>query len=514
MPFLRKAQRNGARVVVIDPVRSRTARTADWHVSPLPGTDGALALALAHVIVDEGRHDEAWLEENAAGWPAFRERIADYSPDRVAIITGIPQEDIIRLARIYANTHPALIKIADGINRNFNGGQNVRAICSLPALTGQYGLSGGGLAYSSSGYTQWDDDAVNKWIECPPPGRMVNMNRIGAALFGEVDDPPIMSLFVFGANPATSAPNSGRVIEGLKRDDLYTIVHELFMTDTAEYTDLVLPATSQLEQTDLHRAYGHSLLTYNRQAVKPLGECRSNWELITSLAEVMGFDEPRLKQSPDEVIDEDLKATSFLNQGSERITLEQVKRDRMVQTPGGDDIPFSGGDGLGIHFPTPSGKVELYSSTLAKEGLDPLPGWVQWNDSIDKRHKTPREIMQTNPLYLVSAASHYSVSSSFANRSVFQNREGPPSVLIHPRDANERGIRQGEMIRVENDLGWVRLKVSVSEAVRPGVIASPKGHWSKLNHGRNINWTTPDSLADLAGQCTFQSNLVWVGPID
>ncbi len=212
MPVLKQAQRTGCQLVVIDPRRTPSARGADLHLAPRPGTDGALALGLAHVLVVEARHDEAWLAAHTVGWPQLRERIAAFPPDRVAAITGLTQEEIVDLARLYATRRPSLIKIADGINRNLNGGQNVRAICALPALTGQYGVRGGGLAYSTSGYLQWDKNAVQHWEGCPPPGRVVNMNRLGAALLGEAADPPIQALYVFGANPAASSPNAGRIV--------------------------------------------------------------------------------------------------------------------------------------------------------------------------------------------------------------------------------------------------------------------------------------------------------------
>jgi anaerobic selenocysteine-containing dehydrogenase len=215
MPLLRQAQHQGTKLIVIDPRRTLTARGADWHLAPLPGTDGALALGIGHALVKEGRHDEGWLNAHTIGWRALRERLMEFPPERVAALTGLPREDIVKLAGMYADVRPGLIKIADGINRNRNGGQNVRAICALPALTGQYGVKGGGLAYSTSGYLQWDREALHHANECPPPGRTVNMNRLGAALLGECANPPIQSLYVFGANPATSSPNAGRIVEGL-----------------------------------------------------------------------------------------------------------------------------------------------------------------------------------------------------------------------------------------------------------------------------------------------------------
>jgi anaerobic selenocysteine-containing dehydrogenase len=502
MPLLRQAQHAGCRVVVIDPRRTLTAQGAEWHLAPRPGTDGALALGLAHVLVAEGLHDAAWLEAHTVGWPELCDRLAEFPPERVAAVTGLAKQGIIDLARLYGTTRPGLIKIADGINRNRNGGQNVRAICALPAVTGQYGARGGGLAYSTSGYLKWDTAAVHHWEGCPRPGRNVNMNRLGAALLGEAKDPPVMALYVFGANPATSSPNAGRIVEGLRREDLFTVVHELFLTDTADYADIVLPATSQLEHTDVHKAYGQTLLAYNRPAIAPLGECKSNWEVMRLLARALGFEEPGLHQSPDEVIDEVLTATARTNPFLRGITLEQLKADGAVPLRLDGSPPFDGG-----RFPTPSGKVELYSQTLAAAGLDPLPGrFADWNE-------TPQGADERNPaeaLALLSGASHHFVSSSLANQGGLLARAGTPFVEIHPQDAGPRGIRSGDDVVIENARGWCRLRAVVTEAVCPGVMVSPKGRWAKRDHGRNVNWTTSDALADMAGQSTFHSNRVWV----
>jgi anaerobic selenocysteine-containing dehydrogenase len=502
MPFLRRAQRNGCRLVVIDPRRTLTARGADWHLAPLPGSDGALALGLAHLLVAEGLHDESWLQAHAIGWPLLRERLADFPPQRVAAITGLAEADIRRLAHLYGTVRPGLIKIADGINRNCNGGQNVRAICALPALTGQYGLRGGGLAYSTSGYLQWNKEAVHHAAECPPPGRRVNMNRLGAALLGEATDPPIQALFVFGANPAASSPNAGRIALGLRRADLFTVVHDLFLTDTADYADLVLPAPSQLEQTDLHKAYGHGLLTYNRPAIAPLGECKSNWEVMGLLAQAMGFTEPWLHQTPDEVIEEVLTATAVHNPALRGITLERLKAEGAVPLAVDGLTPFAN-----HHFPTPSGKVELFSQALADEGIDPMPG--NFTERPDQASEPGYEGPSAS-LNLLSGAAHHFVSSSLASQPGLLKGEGEPVVEIHPTDAAERGIKHGDLVIVANSRGWCRLRAVVTEAVRPGVVASPKGRWCKKSGGRNVNWTTSDALADMAGQSTFHSNRVWL----
>ncbi len=505
MPFLLKARRNGAQIVVIDPRRTRTAQKADWHLAPLPGTDGVLALGLAHIIVEQGQQNEAWLLTHTVGWSKYKQRLAEYPPERVAALTGLPAENIYGLAQLYGQIKPGLIKIADGLNRNLNGGQAVRAICALPAVTGQYGQKGAGLAYSNSGYLAWDDEAINKWSQCPPPGRWVNMNRLGAALLGEVQDPPVKSLFVFAANPAASSPNTGKIIMGLQREDLFTVVHELFMTDTADYADIVLPATSQLEQTDLHKAYGHRYLGYNHQAIEPLAECKSNWELMTSLAQKMGFEEPWLRQDANEVIDEVLSATSVHNQALDGITITKLQSEKVVSLNIQPAVPFSDD-----YFPTPSGKVELHSAMMAEEGLDPLPGInLEVNDdgSLDQLNDPVDPAASLN---LISGAAHHFVNSSLANQRGLIIREGQPFFEIHPDDAAVRGIDTGDEVIVENGRGWLQLKAIVTDAVRPGVIASPKGRWQKLNDGRNVNWTTSEALADMAGQSTFHSNRVWL----
>ncbi len=507
MPPLRQAQRAGCQVVVIDPYRSRTARGADWHLAPLPGTDGALALGLAHVIVRDGLQDESWLAAHAVGWPRLRERLADYPPARVAGLTGLPPADIERLATLYATIRPGLIKIADGLQRNHNGGQTVRAVCALPALTGQYGCRGGGLAYSSSDALRWDGAAVERWAECPPPARSVNMNRLGAALLGEVQDPPIMALYVFGANPATVNPNAGRVVAGLRRPDLFTVVHELFLTDTADYADIVLPATSQLEQTDLHKSYGHRVLAYNRPAIPPLGECKSNWEVMGLLAQEMGLSDPWLFESPETIIGEVLAATARNHPELAEITLERLERDGFVALGDRAEPPFAGGQ-----FPTGSGKVELYSATLAAQGLDPLPDYADVHDDGRLEGRADFNPPDANPpLQLITAAGHYFVTSSLANQAGLRARAGQPTLEIHPEDAAQRGIETGDSVLVANARGDCRLVARVTDAVRPGVVASPKGTWSKHQPGgRNVNWTTSDVLADMAGQSTFHSNAVWV----
>ncbi len=504
MPILREAQRNGTYVVVIDPRRTLSAKSADLFLHPKPATDGALALGLMHVIFAEELHDEAWLEKHSIGWHRLRNRAGAFPPDRVAKITGIPADTIIELARRFATNTPSMVKFSDGIQRHQNGGQTVRALLCLPALVGQYGVRGGGTFYSQSGHIVWNSEAVGHASECPPVPRNVNMNRLGAALIDEISDPPIRSLFVFAANPVTSTPNSARIVEGLLREDLFTVVHEQFMTDTARYADIVLPATTQLEQVDLLKPYGHRHLQYNEAAIAPLGEAISNWDLMQLLATEMGFDEPWLHQTPESVIEEVLAATRKTNDLLEGVTVDRLKLEGTVSysRKGGDDVPFADGS-----FPTPSGKVELWCEAMIDHGVDPLPDYV-----------VPSEFTASNgadSLVLLTGAAHHYVSSSMANQPSLRAKEGEPEILMNPADALRRDLQSGDLVKTENDRGWCILRLKTTDEVQPGVAVAPKGHWAQHSKGgRSINWLTSDALADLGDQATFHSNLIRVSAVD
>ncbi len=506
MPLLRQAQQQGCYVVVIDPRRTRTARSADQHIQPRPATDGALALGLMHVIVAEGLHDEAWLQHYATGWDDLRERLQEYPPQRVAAITGVPEATINALARRFATTSPTLVKFADGLQRHGNGGQTVRALACLPALTGQYGILGGGLSYSTGGYIAWNGAALAHQHEYPPVPRSVNMNRLGAALTGEVQDPPIMSLYVFNANPVTSTPNTGRILQGLQHEDLFTVVHDLFMTDTARYADLVLPATSQLEHADIHKAYGQVTLQYNAPAIAPLGESKSNWDVMRLLAAALGYHEPWLQQTGEEVLREVLDATrtqgdAFTRQMLAGITLERLQREGSVRLNlPAEFVPFRDPASGTPHFFTGDGKIQLRCDALVSSGLDALPTYA-----------LPAEFAAAQPddLILITGAPHHFVSGSLGNQASLRQKEGSPFIEINPHDAAARGIRDGMQIVVSNARGSCQLRAVITDDVLPGVVVAPKGHWGAFSpDGRNVNWTTSDAIADLAGQSTFHSNLV------
>ncbi len=504
MPFLREAQRNGAKVIVIDPIRTLTARSANQHIQPYPGTDAALALALMYVMVTEGLHKEQWLRDHALGWDLLRERVLLYPPERAAEITGLAPDLIRDLARSYATTSPAMLRLTDGINRHTNGGQTIRTLACLPAVAGHYGKLGGGLMYSTSDWLHWNTEVAGREHEttCPPAPRTLNMNRLGALLTGEAD-PPVRSLYVYNANPAASSPNAGKIAEGLQREDLFTVVHELFLTDTARYADIILPATSQLEHVDLHKAYGHLSVQYNTPAIAPLGEARSNWDVMRALAAGMGFQDDWLQTDAESIIREVLAATDSSRLSG--ITFERLQTEGTLPIALSEEerIPFANG-----LFHTPSGKIEMYSEQAAARGYDPLPAWEPEAESRFKLQKSSSDVT-TERLPLLCPAAHHFVSSTFGNQPHLVKKEGAPTLRINPVDADARHIRSGQLVRISNERGWCRLVADVSEDVRPGVLATTTVWWPQLSPDqRNVNWTTSDRLADFNGGSTFYTNLV------
>lgn len=506
MPFLREAQRNGTRVIVVDPIRTLTARSADQHISPFPGTDAALALGMMHVMVTEGLQQQAWIDAHTVGWEHLLERILQFSPERAALITGVAEETIRELACLYATTKPALLRVTDGINRHTNGGQTVRTLACLPALSGQYGVQGGGLMYSTSDWLRWDAATVTHRHDdvCPPIPRTLNMNRLGAILTGEAN-PPVYALYVYNTNPAASAPNAGKIAEGLRRDDLFTVVHDLFETETARYADILLPATSQLEHVDLHKPYGHLSLQYNTPAIDPRGEARSNWDVMRTLAASMGFNEPWLQEDATAVIRGVLEATAQTNALLAHITLEHLQAEGTVPLPIPDNerVPFAN-----AVFRTPSGKVELYSAQAAAKGYDPVPNW---EPEMESHRGRGGHVPADGRLSLVCPAAHHFISSTFGNQERLRNKESVPTLRIHPEDAEVRAILHGQMVRVWNERGSCLLVANVTEDVRPGVLATTTVWWPKFSpEQHNINWTTSDRLADFAGGSTFYTNLVFV----
>ncbi|MGH8277659.1 MAG: molybdopterin-dependent oxidoreductase, partial [Steroidobacteraceae bacterium] len=359
-------------LVVIDPYKTRTAGLADWYLPINPGTDVALALGMMHVLINEKLYDADYVAKHTLGFEQLRERVQEYPPAKVAAWTGIAAEDIVKLAREYATARPAAIRVNYGVQRSENGGSAVRAIAMLPCITGSWKEVGGGLQLSTSGVWQLNDAALMRpdLMKKSPLGRearIVNMSQLGEALT-QLDGPPVKAVFVYNSNPAAVAPNHNDVIRGFKREDLFTVVHEQFFTDTTDYADIVLPATTFFEHKELQKSYGHYFLQMSEQAIAPLGECRSNVDLFRGLAQRFGFDKEDacFTETVDEMMDAALETDNPLLQGIDRARLEREGHVR-IKTGEGPFLPFAEGK-----FFTASGKAELYSESLAKLGVDPV----------------------------------------------------------------------------------------------------------------------------------------------
>jgi anaerobic selenocysteine-containing dehydrogenase len=507
-PFIEEARRKGARLVVIDPYKTRTARCADWYLPVNPGTDAALALAMMHVIINEGLYDREYVFRYTLGFEQLKERVQDYPPARVAQWTGIAAADIEKLAREYATARPAVIRVNYGVQRAQNGGTAVRAIAMLPCITGSWKEVGGGLQLSTSGSFFLNDKAIERpdlMLKSPlgRAARMVNMSELGKAL-NELDSPPVKAIFVYNSNPAVVAPNHNSVIRGFLRPDLFTVVHEQFFTDTTRYADIVLPATTFFEHKELQKSYGHYYLQVSNQAIAPPGECRSNTELFSQLAQRFGFPEACFRQSVDEMIDEAL----WTGEQDRPAALQGITRERLekeghirVNAASSPFLPFAEGG-----FQTSSGKAELYSKALAAQGLDPVANFVPPKES---RHT---EQAKKFPLELLSRKADNFLNTSFANVESLQKLEQPELLEMSSADALSRGIHDGDWVRVFNNRGDVRLRAHVNGSVQPGVVAT-RLTWAKFApDGKSINALTSETLTDIGGGATFYSCLVEVEP--
>ena len=510
-PFISDARRKGAKLVVIDPYRTRTAACADWYLPIHPGTDGALALGMMHVIINHGLHDADYIARYTVGFDRLREKVQEYSPERVENWTGIAASDIVRLAREYATTRPAVIRLNYGVQRSEGGGMATRAITMLPCITGSWKEIGGGLQLSTSGAYGLNRDALERTDlmnqALGRPARTINMVELGRAL-NTLKDPPVKALFVYNSNPAAVCPNHNDVVRGLRRSDLFTVVHEQFFTDTTDYADIVLPATTFFEHKDLQTAYGHYFLQMSDPAIAPLGECRSNVEVFGALAKRMGFADECFDESVDQMIDAALNSGNPLLRGIDRDRLQRKGHVRLGfenQTPSDDSgvsaffLPFAKGN-----FPTLSGKAELYSEQLKSQGLDPVAAFTPPSES---RHGSQAKAF---PLELLARKADNFLNTSFANLPAVQNMEEVGLLEMNSADARSRGIADGDAVRVFNRRGDIRLRARVDGAVQAGVV-SAKLHWAKLSSGnRNINVLTSEKLTDLGNSATFYSVLVEV----
>jgi anaerobic selenocysteine-containing dehydrogenase len=519
-PKILEAQRNGARVVAIDPYRSLTAEKCDEHIALLPGTDGALALAMMHVIIKENLIDEDYVTSYTHGFELLRERVLDYPPARVAAITGLREEVIVKLAREYATTKPAVIRLNYGMQRHAGGGMATRTIACLPALVGAWREAAGGLLLSTSGTFPMNTAALHRPDLIWNNPRTINMSAIGDALLGyqrvqkprrdnapaetlEPLAPPIRAIYVYNSNPVAVAPDSRKVIAGFNREDLFTVVHEIFQTDTADYADILLPATTQLEQFDIHKAYGHLYVLLNQPAIAPLGEAKPNSEVFRLLAERMGFTDDCFNDSDEEIARQALASEHPRLAG---ITLEALQERGWMRLNVPETFaPFAEG-----HFSTPSGKCEFFSETLAKQGIDPLPVYIPPRESV----QTAPQLAKQYPLAIISPPAHNFLNSSFANLPSFVKAEKEPRLDIHPTDAAARNIKDGDYVRVFNERGEFKVKARVTDKARPGVVVALSIWWKKLTaDGCNANDVTSQGLTDLGAAATFYDVLVEIEKI-
>jgi molybdopterin guanine dinucleotide-containing S/N-oxide reductase-like protein len=510
-PFIEEARRQGAKLVVIDPYRTRTAACADWYLPINPGTDAALALGMMHVIIGEKLQDADYVERYTVGFEALRNKVREYTPERVAKWTGIVASDIAKLAREYATTRPAVIRLNYGVQRSEGGGMATRAVSMLPCITGSWREVGGGLQLSTSGaFAAIGGELKRKDLMLKSlgrPARMVNMVELGKAL-NVLDDPPIQALFVYGSNPAATCPNHTEVIRGLQRTDLFTVAHEQFLTDTTDYADMVLPATTFFEHKELQNAYGHYYLQMSHQAIEPLGECRSNVDLFRALAERMRFEDKCFRESVDQMIDAALESDHPWLQGIDRERLEREGHMRLSFEKQISDhssqlsdffLPFAQGN-----FATPSGKAELYSESLKAQGLDPV---VHFEPPSESRHS---EQAKAFPLELLARKANNFLNSTFSNLPTVKEMEEVGLLEMNASDARARRIADGDRVRVFNRRGDIFLKARVDGAVQPGVVCA-RLYWAKLSpEGRNINMLTSEKLTDLGNSATFYSVLVEV----
>jgi len=487
--YILRARENGARIVTIDPLRTRTAEQSDEHIAVMPGTDAALALGMMHVILRDNLQDQDYIDRHTIGFEQLRERAKEYPPSLVSEITGIGVETIERIAHEYAVSQPAFIRANYGLQRHAGGGMAVRTIFCLPALVGAWRYPGGGALLSTGGfYARMKYSALERPDLIQGQPRTINMSQLGEALTNT--NPPVRALVVYNSNPAAVAPNQQRVLAGMRRDDLFTVVLEHFQTDTADYADILLPATTQLEHFDIHKSYGHTYVMLNTPAIAPLGEAKPNTEIFRLLAERMGLEDAALKDSDETMARQVLEGTG--------ISVEDLRVKGWVRLPVAD-APFADGG-----FPTPSGKCELYSERMETiEHLDPLPAYIPPRED----RLSNRSLAQKYPLALISPPAHHFLNSSFVN--VFHEKELEPTIEIHPDDASSRGIVTGLPVQAFNGRGDFVAKAVVTDRIMRGVVSAPSIWWNKLSPGgRNVNSTTSEEVTDLGGGATFYDNLV------
>jgi anaerobic selenocysteine-containing dehydrogenase len=491
-PFYRKARKNGARLVVIDPYRTRTAKDSDRHLMPMPGTDAALALGMMQVLISEDLIDKEYVANYAVGFDDLAGRAAEYWPEKASTICGVPARDIRELAVAYGKARAPFIRTGWGPARQLRGAMAMRTIACLPALVGAFKEPGAGITRSVGGGPA-NLTRLTRPDLCPKDTRVVNMVELGDALT-KLDAPPIKLLYNFMSNPAAVSPQSALVHEGLKREGLFLVVHELFMTDTALYADIILPGASFLEMTDIYRAYGHNYLRLARPVIPPVGQSSTNLAIFQELARRMGFEEEVFSLSEEELIKGFLQEEHPSLKGFDH---EAFWREKAVRL----NIPANPyADG----FNTPSGKVEFFSQTWQNQGLDPLPCGQVWRDlQAGDKYK----------LELITPPHQLFLNSAFNEIPEIRALAGRAKVLINPQNARERNISQGALVRVFNNRGECSLYAEVTTDTQPGLLVAEGLHWPRLSPGgKGVNQLTSQRLADQGETCAFHCNLVEVEP--
>ncbi|HUO46641.1 MAG TPA: molybdopterin-dependent oxidoreductase [Acidimicrobiia bacterium] len=486
-PFIEEARANGAQVVVVDPIRTITAGSADWFIQPLPGTDVALMLAMMHVLILNGLVDHEYLRDHALGFDDLAERVADWDPERAALVCGVDAAEIDRFAHAYGTSRPSFIRTLIGAEHHERGAMFFRTLACLPVLTGAWRERGGGLSRSVGVWAeQQTDDSV---FDVPSDTRQISMNHLGRAL----TDPAvgIRALFVWNGNPVVSVPNAAQIREGLAQEDLFTVVSEQFLTDTARYADILLPATTEVEHLDVIPSWGHLYLGWNEPAIAPLGESVPNTELWRRLARAMGMNDPEFDRDDETLVRSALR----------EVDVERLRKQGWVRLNLPDDLrPYSNGG-----FATASGKAQLRAEALAEIGQDPLPSFTPARESP----AGDPELAARYPLILLTPKNH----TRFLNSS-YSHLHGPkeegPFVEIDPADAASRGIEEGDVVAVTNDRATLRLPARLSGRLRPGVVAIPWGWWGKEH---NVNALTNDTLTDWGGGVAYFDTLVEVAAL-
>jgi anaerobic selenocysteine-containing dehydrogenase len=502
-PHILEARAKGTQVLCIDPIKTRTAEQCDEWIGIRPGTDAALALGMMHVIFAENLQDDDYIEQHTLGADELKLRATRYTPEHVAKLTGIPAARIVTLARQYAKARAAFVRINYGLQRHGGGAMAVRTIACLPAVVGHWRRPGGGVQLSSSANFAFNKAALHREDLAPAGTRTINMSLLGDALTkpdAGVGGPPVMAMVVYNSNPAAIAPDHLTVIEGMKREDLFLVVLEHFKTDTADYADWILPATTQIEHWDVHLAYGHLYATLNRPAVDPIGQALPNTEIFRRLATAMGLEHECLHDDDVTLIKQALDTTDPRMQTVTWETLSANGWARLnVPTP---YAPFANGG-----FLTPSGKCEFVSERMAQMGLDPVPDFTP---PYEYPELVP-DLAAKYPLTLISSPAHQFMNSSFVNVEPLQRAAREPEVALHPRDAERRGIAEGQMVVVQNDRGQFVGRARIREGMLEGVAWAPGIWWAKFSpDGRNVNATTSQRLTDMGAGPVFYDNLVEV----